>query len=125
MCFWLFRLYHFGGISDTIPHHKKKGVCHMLMEFSNEVLRLIGDLGDKATLYLENVQSKENGTKLCLCVKVPDIENIVPVLTMEPYFLEYQNGENLESIAYEIEDIVSDIVNNPLSLILKVLYFKI
>lgn len=97
----------------------------MLLDFANEVLKLVGDWEDKATLTLEDIQSQDNETKLCLCVKVPDIEQPVPVLALEPYYVEYQNGENLESIAYEIEDIVSDIVSNPLSLILKVLYFKI
>lgn len=96
----------------------------MLSEFSNEVLKLIGDWGNEATLSLENIQSKDKGTKLCLCVKVSDMEN-VPVLTMEPYYKEYQEGRGIESIAYEIEDIVSNIVNDPFSLILKVLYFKI
>lgn len=97
----------------------------MLKEFSNEVLKMVSDQGDKATLTLKAVQSKDNGEKLCLCVKVPDIENIVPVLTMEPYYVEYQNGRELESIANEIDDIIFDIVNDPFSLILKVLYFKI
>ena len=97
----------------------------MLIEFSNEVLKLIGDLGDKATLSLKNVQSKDNGEKLCLCVKIPDMESIVPVLTMEPYYDEYQDGRELENIVNEIDDIIFDIVNDPFSLILKVLYFNI
>lgn len=97
----------------------------MLTEFSNEVLKMVSDQGDKATLTLKAIQSKDNGERLCLCVKVPDIERIVPVLTMEPYYEEYKNGRELESIANEIDDIIFDIVTDPFSLILKVLYFKL
>lgn len=97
----------------------------MLGEFSNEVLKVMGDWGDKATLSLKEIQSEDNGIKLCLCVKVPDMEDIIPVLVMEPYYKAYQDGELIESIANEIEDIICDMVDNPFSLILKVLYFKI
>lgn len=86
---------------------------------------MVGDWGDKATLSLKNIHSKDHEERLCLCVKVPDIENIVPVLTMDNYYKAYLNGESIENIAYEINDIICDIVNEPFSLILKVLYFKI
>lgn len=97
----------------------------MLLDFSNEILKMVDRWGDKATLSLETIQNKDMENRLCLCVKVPDIENFVPVLTMESYYMEYQNGTEFESIANEIEDIICDIISDPLSLILKVLYFKI
>ena len=97
----------------------------MLVDFSDKILKIVDSWGDSVKLSLKNIQSENNESKLYLCVRVPDLSNIVPIVDMDAYYMEYQKGRNFEGIVYEIEDIISDIVEEPLLLVLKASYFKI
>lgn len=96
----------------------------MLLDFSNEVLKRIEGWDDKAELSLKDLPGKNNETKLCLCVRVKDVESFIPIVIMEPFYKEYQEGRELESIVHEIEYIISDIVGDILEMILKVMNFS-